>query len=189
MRRLHLRLPAVIGLLAVIATALAGPADARVVERGVIDESFSESGEDFCDIPGLDVTFEGTVHVAYTWKTHGVDQLQYYAEHAEFRNRITNVANQKFVTTYERTMSKDLKIVDLGGGLLDIVWFGTGNATIYGSSGKAIARNPGQVRFHTVIDLHDPADDEDDEVLSGEVILGSTGRSDDFCAAVVPALS
>jgi len=188
MRHHHLRLSALVGILVVVGSAFAGPADASVVERGVIDDSFSDSGEDFCDVPGLDVTFEGTVHIAYTWKTRGAAQLAYYAEHAEFRNRITNIANGNYVTTQERTMSKDLKVVDLGGGLLDIVWFGTGNATVYDSSGKAIARNPGQVRFHVVIDVHDPADPEDDEEISSELILGSTGRSDDFCAAVVPAL-
>ena len=187
------RLPAALGpvlLAGVLALFwLAAPAQARPVERGVIDETFSDAAQDYCDVPGLDVTFEGSVHVRFTWKTKGANQLEYYAEHGEFRNRITNVANGKYVTTYEQTLSKDLKIVDLGGGVLDIVFLATGNFTVWNSAGKAISRNPGQVRFHNIIDIHDPATDEDDEELLFEQIKGSTGRTDDFCADVVPALT
>ena len=183
------RLAALVGTLAIVGTAFAGPAEARVVERGVIDETFTDAAQDFCDVPGLDVSFAGSVHVSFTWKTRGAGQLRYYAEHGSFRNRITNVANGKYVTTYEKTLSKDLKIVDLGGGVLDIVFLATGNFTVWNSAGKAIARNPGQVRFHTVVDIHDAANDDDDEELLFERIKGSTGRSDDFCTAVVGALT
>jgi hypothetical protein len=34
-----------------------------------------------------------------------------------------------------------------------------------------------------------PNDPNDDVLLSEEVVKGSTGRSDDFCETVVPALS
>ena len=185
MRHPH-RLSALVGVVAVMGTALAGPADARVVERGTIDESFTFEEPDYC---GLAVTGEVSVTGTYSWKSHGSAGLEYYAEHILIGVTVVSDATGDFITVHERTMYKDLHLTDLGGGILDVVWFGTGNNTVYDSSGKAIARNPGQVRLHTVIDLHDPADDEDDEVLSEEVILGSTGRSDDFCAAVVPALS
>jgi hypothetical protein len=188
MPRTATRLLTLVAALAVATMTAAGPAPARVVERGVIDETFTDAAEDFCDAPGLDVTFGVTVHVAFTWKTRGADQLAYYAEHGQFRNRITNVANGTYVDTYEKTLSKDMKIVDLGGGILDIVFMATGNFTVWNSAGKAISRNPGQVRFHTVVNIHDPADDEDDEELLFEQVKGSTGRTDDFCADVVPAL-
>ena len=67
----------------------------------------------------------------------------------------------------------------------------TGNAVVYGEGGKAIARNPGQVRFEILIDhAGTPTDPTDDEFLAflGEV-KESTGRTDDFCAAVVPVLT
>ena len=65
----------------------------------------------------------------------------------------------------------------------------TGNFTVFGENGKAIARNPGQVRFQVVIDHNGTADDPDDDVELGfEQIKESTGRSDDFCTAVVAAI-
>lgn len=59
----------------------------------------------------------------------------------------------------------------------------TGNATLYGPDGKAIARNPGQVRFHIVYDV------VNDVEVSFEQTKGSTGRTDDFCAVEVPLFS
>jgi hypothetical protein len=67
---------------------------------------------------------------------------------------------------------------------------GFGNAVVYGEDGKAIARNPGQIRPELIIDHGGtPNDPSDDQVLSEELVKGSTGRTDDFCGAVVPALS
>jgi hypothetical protein len=60
----------------------------------------------------------------------------------------------------------------------------------YGPNGKALARNPGQVRFEILIDNagtpSDPSDDEFVEFLG--LVKESTGRTDDFCAVVVPVL-
>ena len=57
-------------------------------------------------------------------------------------------------------------------------------------NGKAIARNPGQVRFELVLDHGGtPTDPSDDVELSFELVKGSTGRTEDFCAATVAALS
>jgi hypothetical protein len=62
---------------------------------------------------------------------------------------------------------------------------------VYGPDGKAIARNPGQLRFELLIDNGgtptDPSDDEFLEFLG--FVKGSTGRTDDFCAAAVPELT
>lgn len=87
-------------------------------------------------------------------------------------------------------MDKDLKITDNGDGTMTILVLATGNAAAYGEDGKAIARNPGQVRYEVLIDYGaDIADPSDDEFLKflGEV-KGSTGRSDDFCSAVLPII-
>jgi hypothetical protein len=57
----------------------------------------------------------------------------------------------------------------------------------HGPDGKALARNPGQVRFELLVDHGGtPTDPSDDEFLG--LVKGSTGRTDDFCAAVVPVL-
>jgi hypothetical protein len=66
----------------------------------------------------------------------------------------------------------------------------SGNATVYGENAKAIARNPGQTRLELVVDHGGtPNDPSDDEELALRVVRDSTGRSDDFCGAVVPALT
>ena len=76
-------------------------------------------------------------------------------------------------------------------GTLTILVMGTGNAVAYNEDGKAIARNPGQIRFELLIDNGGtPQDPSDDEFLADlGVVFGSTGRNDDFCEAVVPGLS
>lgn len=57
----------------------------------------------------------------------------------------------------------------------------------HGPNGKAIARDPGQVRFRFVIDDNGtPSNPDDDFEVSSELIKGSTGRSDDYCDAIVP---
>jgi hypothetical protein len=109
----------------------------------------------------------------------GPDGLEYFNVHVEDRG--THTANGVTTTYVVRTVEKDLKLsFDEETGLLDIVALATGNATLYGPDGKAIARNPGQVRFHIVYDV------VNDEELLFEIVKGSTGRSDDFCAAEMP---
>jgi hypothetical protein len=62
---------------------------------------------------------------------------------------------------------------------------------LYGEDGKAIARNPGQARVEILVDhVGTPADPSDDEFLEFlGVVKESTGRTDDFCEAAVPALT
>ncbi|MBA3718709.1 MAG: hypothetical protein H0W95_00215 [Nocardioidaceae bacterium] len=75
-------------------------------------------------------------------------------------------------------------------GTSTILVLATGNSLLYGSTGKAVARNPGQVRFEILVDNggtpQDPFDDEFLEFLG--VVKESTGRSDDYCAATVEAI-
>lgn len=98
---------------------------------------------------------------------HGPDGLLFDVEHASFGQTTTNPANDT----------------------LTIQFLQTGPSTLYGPDGKAIARNPGQVRFEVVVDHGGtPTDPSDDVELSFEQIKGSTGRSDDYCAAVVDAI-
>ena len=52
-------------------------------------------------------------------------------------------------------------------------------ARTYGHEGKLIAKNSGQVRFEIVYDY------VNDVEISNEIVFGSTGTSDDFCAAVL----
>jgi hypothetical protein len=188
MRRVQaLSFAALLGV--VLPTVLAAaPASAKPIEREEFHEEFTEVIENFCDVPGLTVIQEGVVDGRFRVNTHGQEQLPYFANNVDFTATLTNPATGLSVRQVERSIFKDLS-VDRDGDILTIVALATGNATVYGPDGKAIARNPGQVRFRIVIDtngtLFDPSDDEE---LSFEQIKGSTGRSDDFCEAVVPAI-
>jgi hypothetical protein len=82
-------------------------------------------------------------------------------------------------------------VTDNGDGTLTLLILSTFNSVLYGPDGKAIARDPGQARFEVLIDHGgtptDPSDDEFFEFLG--LVKESTGRTDDFCAAVVPVLT
>jgi len=161
----------------------------------VFRETFHEEGafvfDDFCDVAGLTVelafVLDGSVHAV----PHGPDGLDYFLQHLTETDVFTNLANDKSVTFVNDVTEKDLRVTDNGDGTLTILILATGNAVLYGEDGKAIARNPGQTRFEILIDHGGtPTDPSDDEFLAFlGVVKGSTGRSDAFCEAAVPALS
>jgi hypothetical protein len=163
----------------------------KPIESGTFHDEFTETFTNFCDVSGLTVDLAETVDGTFRIGSKGKAGLPYYTEHLEFRLVWTNVESGKSASAWERSISKDLKVTDNGDGTSTVLVLATGNYTIYGSNGKAIARNPGQTRFRILLDNGGtPADPGDDEFLE---FLGidkeSTGRSDDFCAAVVPAIS
>lgn len=66
---------------------------------------------------------------------------------------------------------KDKRVTDNGDGTMTILMLATGNAVLYGENDKAIARNPGQIRFEILIDHNGtPTDPFDDQFLD---FLGS----------------
>lgn len=169
----------------------AGAASAKPIERDAFHEEFSETVNDFCDVSGLTVDIDSVLDGTFRIGSKGKSQLPYYTEHIDFTQVITNVANDRFATTKDSVNVKDLRVTDNGDGTSTIVAFATGNATIYNANGKAIGRNPGQFRSVILIDNGGtPSDPSDDEFLEElEVVKESTGRTDDFCEAIVPALS
>jgi hypothetical protein len=112
-------------------------------------------------------------------------------DHLHVSRVLTNVGTGHSISDDERTVVKDLQVVDNGDGTLTITVLATGNFVAYDADGTAIARNPGQSRFQFIVDHSgtpaDPSDDVELEDLG--LIKGSTGRSDDFCAAAVAALT
>ena len=188
--RLSRMLAAAVGLTAAASMSLATVASAQPIEKGKFHEETTEIVDDFCDVLGLTVQFDSTVDGRFLGNRHGPDGLAYFSEHLKITNVITNVANGNAVTEEVTVLSKDLRVTDNGDGTLTILVLATGNAVVHGSDGKAIARNPGQVRFEILIDHggtpSDPFDDEFLEFLG--LVKGSTGRTDDFCEAVVPVL-
>ncbi len=182
-----------------LAAALAGAASismtglvsAAPLEHGVFHDEFSFVETNFCGVAGLTVRADGVADGRFLVKRQGRDGLVYFMEHVHVSSVRTNLANNKTISDDERTVTKDLKVVDNGDGTLTITVLATGNFVVYGANGKAIARNPGQVRFRFIVDHGGtPADPSDDvEVADLGIVKGSTGRSDDACAAAVAALT
>jgi hypothetical protein len=130
---------------------------------------------------------DGRVHAV----PQGRDGLAYFGAHFVRTEVATNVVTGASVTAVYTVTDKDLRVTDNGDGTLTILILMTGNAVLYGEDGKAIARNPGQVRVEILIDHGgtppDPSDDAFLEFLG--VVKESTGRTDDFCEAAVPILT
>jgi hypothetical protein len=186
----RLRLAALLAFCATALALVAGTASAKQILR----ESFHDEGtfviENFCGVPGLIVedmfVADGSVRAV----PHGPNGLAYFLEHVTATDVFANVANGKAVTQVVKATEKDLKVTDNGDGTLTILVLATGNAVLYGPDGKAIARDPGQIRGEILVDHGGtPTDPFDDEFIAFlGIVKGSTGRSDDFCAAMVTAL-
>jgi hypothetical protein len=170
-----------------LSTAVAAAAGPLLKERFHDEGTFVD--EDFC---GAGLTVDGTFVVdgSVLVVPHGPDGLQYFLEHVKVTVVYTNRANSKTVTFDVTRVNKDLRVTDNGDGTLTILALATGNDVYYGPEGNVIGRNPGQVRLEIVVDHSGtPTDPSDDVFLAEELVKGSTGRSDDFCEAAVPALS
>jgi hypothetical protein len=177
-----------------LGAAVAGLCAASATAGAAMHDSFHDEGEftieNFCDQPGLNVDLSFVMDVRVHGALHGPSGLLYLLQHGTRTELITNQANGKTVRSVANVIEKDRRVTDNGDGTLTIIDLATGNAVVYGPDGRAIARNPGQTVFRLLIDDNGtPNDPDDDEVVEQDVIKGSTGRSDDFCAAVVPAIS
>ncbi len=185
-----LRLSAILALGATAAAMLAVAASAEPL----LKERFHDEGtfvdQDFC---GAGLTVDGTFveDGKLLVVAHGRAGLAYFLEHIHATVTFTNRANGKTVTLTSRVVNKDLRVTDNGDGTLTILILATGNDVLYGPDGKAIGRNPGQIRFEILVDhAGTPTDPSDDVFLSDlGVVKGSTGRSDGFCETAVPAMS
>jgi hypothetical protein len=185
-----LRLSAILTLGATAAAMLAVAASAKPLLKERFHDESTFVDQDFCGA-GLTVdgTFVGDFNVLAV--AHGPDGLAYFVEHLDATVMFTNRANGKTVTLTVRRVTKDLRVTDNGDGTLTILVLATGNDVLYGSDGKAIGRDPGQTRFEVLVDHAGTPTDPSDDVFLADlgVVKGSTGRSDDFCETVVPALS
>jgi hypothetical protein len=161
----------------------------------IFHETFHDEGavvfEDLCGVEGLTVRDEFVLDGKVRAVSRGRDSLPYFAEHLKETELITNPDKGKTVSQVTTTNGKDLKTTDNGDGTTTTLLMATGNQVVYGADGKAIARNPGQIRLVLLIDNGGtPSDPFDDEVISvSPPVKGSTGRSDDICAALVGALT
>ena len=185
----RLRLGVMPGLLLVLAAAAA--ADARQVFRETIHDERDIVLEDFCDVAGLTVELTSVLDMRVNVVSRGPSGLTYFLQHGVTREVIHNPATGTSLTSVATVTEKDMRVTENGDGTLTILILSTGNAVLYGPDGKAIARNPGQTRFEILVDdAGTPNDPSDDEFLGRlGTVKESTGRTDDFCEAAVPALN
>lgn len=180
------------GLAAAVSMALAGGASAKPLEHATFHNEGTFIDKDFCDVPGLRVQQDNVADIRALLNSHGPDGLVYFHANIHVTTVYTNLANGNTVTEVGQAVDKDLRVTDNGDGTLTILVLSTGNIAVFGPDGKALARNPGQVRFaFDVDDGGTPTDPFDDVEIDGsfEVVKESTGRTDDFCAAVLPVLA
>ena len=171
-----------------VVLALAASASAGQVVRETLHEERTFELADYCDVAGLTVRITSVLDMRFKVTPRG-DGFVYFLSHATQNETITNVANGRTLTSRALVNEKDHQITVNGDGTLTIVVMATGNAVLDGADGKAIARNPGQLRFELLIDdAGTPSDPSDDTVTRLGVVKGSTGRTDSVCDAAVPAL-
>ena len=175
----------------IAATALlAAPATARPLDKGTFSEVFSDEFEDFCDVEGLTVVASRPVVGKFVFNTRKPGTPPYIVQNYRQHRGVQHNDDGDVVTEKVLIHEQDLKITVNDDGTLTILVLATGNATVYGPDGKAIARNPGQVRYEVLVDYSGTLADPSDDVFLGFLgqVKGSTGRNDDFCEAVLPIL-
>ena len=155
----------------------AAPAGASVVERYSLDYSDSGTATDFCGA-GIQPTYTYDQTGSGSVKLRAPDGPLWFHEKLTVTRTFTY--NGMTVTDIApNTLSKDLKIVDNGDGTLSITVLLTGGGRVVGDDGKLLAKGDGQIRMLLLIDI------EEDEVISEELIFGSTGTNDDYCEAIL----
>jgi hypothetical protein len=176
-----MRLIAILAVAASAAAVLATTASAgKVFKETIHVEGTDVALEDFCDVEGLTVSLDFVMDIRVHVVPKGRDQLDYFLQHGT-RTEVLS-ANGHSLRSFSRVTEKDMRVTENGDGTVTVLILATGNAVLYDESGKAIARNPGQTRFVIVFDANGTE-------LSREIVKSSTGRSDDFCDAAVPALT
>jgi hypothetical protein len=175
----------------VASIGLAGPASAKPLRHVTVHEETTRVFDNACDVPGLTVQIDRVLDAKMLVNTRGPDDLAFLVEHETVTEVITNLANGTAVTLKFTTNRNSLSVTDNGDGTYTVLLMETGNGVVYGPDGKAIARNPGQVRTELLFDDAGTPTDPFDDVFLGvvRVVKESTGRTDDFCAAIVPVLT
>ena len=167
--------------------AVVAPASAQRADVGTFHDEDHFVVEDFCGAPGLDVRGDLTIDGRYVDRLQGRDQIVHHLENTRFVLEWTNLATDQHATDVQpRTTIKDLKITDNGDGTITIIELLTGAGYLLGDDGSRIAKDDGQVRFRQVIDTNGTlSDPSDDTLLSNDLIFGSTGTNDSYCAAIL----
>ena len=163
-------------------STFAAPASARIVEREIFHDEFSDTIDDFCDVEDSTVDFDGhrrrslpgqrpRARVASTTSSRRPQSCSVYTDQATgqigHRHPAEHHRQGPQAHRQRRRHHHDHRAAD--------GW----RAGRYGDDGKLIAKNSGQIRLEIVYDY------VNDVEISNELIFGSTGTNDDFCEAVL----
>lgn len=178
---------------AALATALAmavpAQAEGNVVFRNhltIRDSHIEQETHEFCDVPFL-VRWDGSLTVTETVTRRGGGDLEYFAFHISTRETFTNVETGTSFRSIRTFSGRDQKLTWNDDGTLTVNAMDRFSNKLFDADGKLVAIDAGIAAFTLVIDLNDPADPEDDEVISETITKdhGPRGLIDrDFCADV-----
>lgn len=183
------------GALAVTLAPFAA-AEGNVVFRNHITDKVShieqeEHGPDFCpDVPFL-VRFDASFTVTETGIRKGGGDLEYFRFHIAQRATYTNVETGASFHEISKFTGSDQKLTLNDDGTLTVTFMDRFSNKLFDDNGKLVAIDTGIFSATLVIDLNDPNDPEDDEVISETIIKdhglrGFEGR--DFCQDVMTFL-
>ena len=170
---------------------LVGNASAGQISRSASTTRELSYIENYCGVAGLTVSDEFVVDGKVGAVPHGPDGFAYFLENFKETEVLTNVANGKTVTLVndahregpegDRQRRRDADDPS-----------GSGRATPCSTeqTARRLRGTPVRADSRLLVDHGGtPTDPDDDELIDLEVVKGSTGRSDDVCAAAVEALT
>jgi hypothetical protein len=170
--------------------AISSPVAAAPLEHGDVHFEFSETVENFCDVPGLTVLIEGVVDGKVLINRRGPDQLIHFMEFDRSHVVYTNLANGNAISEDAQVLQKDVRVVDNGDGTLTITILGpAGHIVAYGPDGEVIGRQAGVRRFQIVVDHGGTPTDPSDDVFLEAFGLRENGQFGDFCEVAVAVLA
>ena len=183
------RIAAATAATTLVSLLAAAPAGAVPIDEGSETGDFGGVEEDFCGVDGLTVDVDGTFTARWRAHPQGPDGIAYYVSHSESVVTYTNVDTGTYVVETTRILEKDQEIV-VDDDTLTITVLGTGPSKVKDAQGRVVAANPGQIRFQILVDHGGtPEDPFDDTFLANlGLVKESTGRTDNFCEKVAPAL-
>lgn len=121
----------------------------------------------------LDVAFPihhaGTSNAVIQLRTRGTSGPVYFSLRYNTDDVYTNVDTGESFTAREVVREADTRVTENADGTVTIVYSAVSSTTVHRPSGALVGVDSGRVTGTVVLDLMDPADPEDDVVVSAEL--------------------
>lgn len=162
-------------LATVLAVSLPAQAEGNVVFRNHVTEKEShieqeEHPGEFCEVPFL-VRYDANLTVTETAIRKGGGDLEYFSFHISARETYTNVETGVSFGHDVTFNGRDQKLTLNEDGTLTVNAMDRFSEKVFDPDGKLVAHEAGIRGFTLVIDLNDPQDPEDDEIVSETVTM------------------